>query len=133
MIAIDCAELSTEEMLALAAAIGDKIEGKGVPVIRDNKILIDHFSDAEPTLAETLSTVHDFISRRKDAAYYSTEVDGDTIVVHSPDPLIALQKKSLHRAPPNSFQCPNCGYLASSEDQLTTHMRVHDILRGLGR
>ncbi len=119
-------------MLASAAAIGDKIEGKGVPVIRDDKILIDHFSGAEPTLAEALSTVHDFISKRKDAAYYSAEVDGDTIVVHSPDPLNALQKKSLRRAPPNSFQCPNCGYLASSEDQLTMHMRVHDILRGLG-
>lgn len=132
MIAIDCAELSEEEMLALAAAIGDIIEGKGVPVIHDNKILIDHLSGAEPKLAEALSAVHDFISRRKDAAYYSTEVDGDKIVVHSPDPLNALQKKSLRRTPPNSFQCPNCGYLASNEDQLTMHMRVHDILRGLG-
>jgi len=72
--------------------------------------------------------VHDFIARRSNAAGYSVERRGDTIVVHSPDPGAASRKRRLEGLPPNLFKCPFCPFVTPYQELYVVHCRSHGFL-----
>jgi hypothetical protein len=132
MIRIDCSELTSDEELALASAISDHLEGSGFALIKGDDIVVDQLTDMRIELETIVSVVKGFISKRKDSSLYGLDVRGDTLMIHSPDPIAARSSRtSRSRLPPNVFQCPACGFMAPSLEKLDYHLRTHDILRGL--
>jgi hypothetical protein len=111
---IDCLELSADEKLALASEISDALEGRAL-ALADERLTVDALQPV----------VSDFISRRKEAEYYSTEVRGETIVVHSADPVAASKRKKENTLPPNLKQCPYCSFITQYEEEYNVHMRAH--------
>ena len=131
MIQVDCAELNGEEELALASALSDGLQGKGIALVKGNKIVIDEFPGAKVQQTSIEGIVNGFVSKRKDAAYYSVETAGNTIVVHSPDPLVANKRKRLEVLPPNIMKCPFCPFVTPYQELLDSHTRSHGIHMGL--
>ena len=130
MIGVDCAELTGDEMLAMASAISERLDGAGVAIVKDDKIMIDQLSKSKITVAEVLSLIEAFVSRRQDPAHYSVEVSGDNVTVHSRGPLKGGKKKAVHRLPPGFLQCSLCGFLTKDQERLSLHIRTaHDLIR----
>lgn len=125
MISIDCHELSADEKLALASEISDKLEGRILSLVKMGSIVFDQLSDQPVTIDVLEPIVRDFISRRKDGQYYSTTVVGDTIVVHSADPVAASRTKTENTLPPNLYQCSYCSFITQYEEEYTVHVRAH--------
>jgi len=122
---IDCSELSADEKLALASEISDALEGRALALAKLDSIVFDVLSGERLTVDALQPIVSDFVSRRKEAEYYSTEVRGETIVVHSADPIAASRRKKENTLPPNLRQCPYCSFITQYEEEYTVHMRAH--------
>ena len=131
MIKVDCSELTQDEQLALAASISDALQGRSLGLVNGDSIVIDTISGPELDVAHLAHLVEEFVSRRKDAQYYSVEKQGDKVVVHSPDPLAAKRTRTHFRVPPGAYQCPACGLILPDEGRYQTHLRTHDLIRGL--
>jgi hypothetical protein len=125
LIVVDCSELSSDEKLALASQLSDKLEGVAVALIKGEDIVLDPLTGESPDPSAVKDSVTDFISRRKDSAHYAVEVAGERIVVHSADPVSAMTKKKQNQLPPNLKQCPFCGFVTEYEDLLMLHTRLH--------
>lgn len=122
---IDCSELSADEKLALASEISDALEGRALALVKLDSIVFDELTDERLTVDALQPVVSDFISRRKDAEYYSTDVRGETIVVHSADPVAATRRKTEKTLPPNLRQCSYCSFITQYEEEYTVHVRAH--------
>ncbi|MDA4135916.1 MAG: hypothetical protein OK449_02800 [Thaumarchaeota archaeon] len=125
MITVDCSELSADEKLALASEISDSLEGKAIALVKMDSIVLDQLTDEKVDIEAMRPIVRDFISRRKDSAHYSFEANGDTILVHSADPMAASHRKTENTLPPNLKQCPYCSFITQYEVEYTVHMRSH--------
>ena len=125
LISINCMELTTDEQLALAAAISDGLGGSAIALVRDTKVVLDSISSEKPDPSKVEAIVKQFISRRKDSQYYSLERDGDTFVVHSPDPLGRARGRRKDTLPENLLKCPWCAFVTPYEELLTVHCRAH--------
>ncbi len=125
MIEVDCSELSADEKLALASEISDSLEGKAIALVKMDSIVLDQLTNDKVDIEAMRPIVSDFISRRKVAAHYSFEVNGDTILVHSADPIAASHRKTENTLPPNLKQCPYCSFITQYEVEYTVHMRSH--------
>ncbi|MDV3243897.1 MAG: hypothetical protein LYZ66_01830 [Nitrososphaerales archaeon] len=125
MILVDCSELSADEKLALASQISDRLEGVAIALIKGEDIVLDELSDEKPDPSLVKDTVADFISRRKDARYYSMEVVGERIIVHPADPIAAMRRKAQNQLPPNLKKCPYCAFVTPYEELYTVHVRAH--------
>jgi hypothetical protein len=86
VIEVDCHEMTFDDQLSLASVISERLEGRAVALVKDDKLVLDMISEAV-SVAEVPGAVNDFVLRRRDAQYYSVESDGDSIMVHTPDPL----------------------------------------------
>ncbi len=131
VIRIDCSELSGEMKLALAEAISEGLDGRGVALLSGGSIAIDLLRGPEvtPTFLESLA--QSYLSKRKDASAYRVEVNGESVIVHSLIPVSAQEKKVQDKLPPGLHQCPVCGFVTASEGEYENHLRIHDILRGI--
>jgi hypothetical protein len=128
MIEVDCAELSSDEKLALASEISDSLEGRALALVKRNSIVLDQLTEEKLDVDALRPIVGDFISRRKDSQYYSFEVDGQKIVVHSADPIAASRRKEEKNVPPNLIQCPYCWFITQSEGEYNLHLKSHQNL-----
>jgi len=122
---IDCSELSADEKLALASEISDVLEGRALALVKLESIVFDQLSGEKISVETLQPIVSDFVSRRKDSQYYSVEVRGETLVVHSADPIAASRRKTEYTLPPNLRQCPYCSFITQYEEEYTVHMRAH--------
>ncbi|MDE1852542.1 MAG: hypothetical protein KGI38_02210 [Thaumarchaeota archaeon] len=133
MIKVDCSDLSGMTKLGLAEAISDGLGGKGIALLDGKDIAIDTLSGPELGIARIQSMVVSYLSGRKDASAYSVEDKGNLIVVHSSAVVSAQEKKVSSVLPPNLLQCPDCGFLTTSQNQYEDHLRIHDLMRGIAR
>jgi hypothetical protein len=131
MIRVDCSELTQDEQLALAASISDELQGKSLALVSGDSIVIDRISGPALDVAQLARLVERFVSKREDANYYSVKRQGDKVVVHSPDPIAATRTRTHYRVPPGAYQCPACGLILPDEAKYQTHLRTHDLIRGL--
>ena len=125
MLEIDCSELSADEKLALASQISDDLEGRAVALTKIDSIVLDQLTDEKVDLGTLQAIVGSFVSRRKDSQYYSVELDGETIVIHSADPIAASRRKTENTLPPNVKQCPYCAFITEYEEEYVVHVRSH--------
>jgi len=130
VIQVECKEMTLDEQLALAAAISDGLDGRGVALVKDDKIVLDSMSNAVTT-GEVLAVVRAFVSRRKDAEHYSVDSNGEDIVVHTPDPLSRSRgrKDSGQWLPDNLMKCPwsGCGFVTPYQELYAIHVRSHGV------
>ena len=131
MIRVDCSELSGETRLALAQAISEGLDGRGIALLESDGIAIDALSGPEVGVDEIQSILKSYISSRKDASVYVVESEGKHVVVRSSVPVSAKEKRIGEKLPPGLFKCPVCGFVTASEDGYHDHLRVHDFIRGL--
>lgn len=131
MIKVDCSELTQDEQLALAASISDELQGKSLALVNGDSIVIDWISGPKLDAAQLVRLVGKFVSKRKDANHYAVEKLEDEIVVHSPDPLAAKKTRTHYHSPPGAYQCPACGLILPDEGKYRTHVRTHDLIRGI--
>ena len=151
---IDCRELTMDEELALASAISDSLNGEGIALVDREKIVIDFFGEGHLDERAVESVVSGFVSHRKGHEFYSVERVGDSLVVHSADPVAASrkrateklphnllklgdsllvnssdaatsQKRTAEKLPPNLFKCPFCSFVTPYEELYTVHTRLH--------
>ncbi|HMD79214.1 MAG TPA: hypothetical protein VKF39_04440 [Nitrososphaerales archaeon] len=122
---IDCTELTGDEQLALAGEITGALGGKAIALPKGRKIAFDTVSGPAPDERAVEAAVADFLARRNDASHYSFEVEGDTIIVRSPDPLAASHSRGVERLPPNLMKCPFCGFVTQYEELYVVHYRSH--------
>ncbi len=128
MVTIDCTELTTDEKLALASAISDGMEGTAFALIKGESIMIDSLSGEKLDPEMVRGIVTSFISRRKNAEGYSTEMEAERIVVHSADPAAAVRRKQQQkRLPPNLKQCPFCSFITPYAEVYVVHVRSHGV------
>ncbi len=127
MITIDCRELSTDEQLALAAAISDALQGRCVALKRDNEIVVDNLLGQPPEPVEVEAIVRRFIGKRRQPEHYSVERKGDTFVVHAPDPVAAGHAKRKAQLPENLMKCPLCGFVSPYEEMYNIHLKSHGL------
>jgi hypothetical protein len=73
--------------------------------------MIDQLPKFRITVAEVLSAIEAFVSRRQDPVHYSVEVHENNVTVHSRGPPKGGKKKAVHRLPPGFLQCSLCGFL----------------------
>ena len=125
MISIECAELTTDEQLALAGAISDGLGGMAVALVKDTKVVLDPMSNKEPDPSQVEAIIRNFISRRKDSQYYSFERDGASFVIHSPDPLARGRSRKKETVPENLLKCPWCAFVTPYEELYNVHCRAH--------
>jgi len=117
-------------MLALASLISDDLDGKGVAIVKDDKILVDQISKANISVASVLTMVEAFVAKRKDPTKYSFEVSRSGILIHSRNLREAGYKKGIRRLPPGFSQCSLCGFLTRDREVLTLHVRqAHEVIR----
>ncbi len=115
----------------MAASISDELQGKSLALVKGNSIVIDRISGQKLGVAQLVHLVEKFVSKRKDAKYYGVERQEDRIVVHSPDPIAANRTRTHYRVPPGAYQCPACGLILPDEGRYQSHLRTHDLIRGL--
>jgi hypothetical protein len=131
MIKIDCSELTQDEQLALASTISEELQGRSLALVRGSDIVIDRLSGPDLDGPQLVQLVGRFIAKRTDPALYEIESEDDTIMVHGPDPIAAKRSRTVHKVPPGAFQCPACGLLLPDEGRYQTHVRTHDLIRGI--
>lgn len=151
---IDCRELTMDEELALASAISDSLNGEGVALVDREKIVIDSFGKGQLDKTAVESVVSTFVKQRKGHEFYSVERAGDSLVVHSADPVAASRKRATEKLPPNLlklgdsllvnssdppasqnrtteklpqnlFKCPFCSFVTPYEELYVVHTRLH--------
>jgi len=122
---IDCSELTGDEQLALAGDITGALGGKAMALPNGRKIVFDSLSGEKLDERAIEAAVADFIARRKDSSLYSTERDGDTVIIHSPDPVKARHHPVVEKLPPNLFKCPFCSFVTPYEELYVVHYRSH--------
>ena len=129
MISVDCSEMSLDDQLALGSAISEGLGGRGVAMVKDDKLVIDAMSSVAP--GEVADVVRGFVSKRKDARYYSVELDGDDVRVHTPDPLARSRgrKDPGQILPPNLLKCPfaSCGFVTPYPEVMRNHVLLHGL------
>lgn len=125
MILVDCSEISSDEKLALASMLSDRLEGIAVALIRGDDIVLDALSSERLDQIVVNGVVTDFVSRRKDASHNRVEVSGSRIIVRSRDSVSAKRRKKQSQLPPNLKQCPFCGFVTQHEDLMMLHVRLH--------
>lgn len=125
MIVIRCAELTTDEQLALAEHITDVLAGAALALARGKDIVLDRLLKEEISRESVEGAVKDFLARRSDGAHYSCEWVGDELVVHSADPIKAMRERREPRLPDNLFKCPFCGFVTPYEELYVVHYRSH--------
>lgn len=125
MIEIDCKEMDLDEQLALASAVSDGLKGRGVAFVKDDKIVVDELSKVP--VGDVASAVRSFVERRNDRSGYSVEVGGDSVVVHTPDPLARSRgrKDTGELLPPNLMKCPFCNFVTPYQELYNVHLRSH--------
>jgi hypothetical protein len=130
VIQVECKEMTLDDQLAMAAAISDGLEGRGVALVKDDKIVLDSMENTIST-DEVLSIVRAFVSKRKDSQHYSVDSKGDDIMVHTPDPLVRSRgrKDSGQWLPDNLLKCPwsGCGFVTPYPELYSIHVRSHGI------
>lgn len=122
---VDCSELTTDEMLALASEISDTFEGRAIALAKGDKIVLDNLSEPAVPLETLKPVVAEFVSRRKDGAHYFLEVHDQRILIRSADPLPALRRHQESTLPPNLKQCPMCSFITQYEEEYIVHVRSH--------
>jgi hypothetical protein len=125
LIAIECREMDLDVQLALASAVSDGLNGRGMALVKDDKIVIDELSKV--SASDVALIVRAFVSKRSDPSHYSVEVDGDSIVVHTPDPLSRSRgrKDTGELLPPNVLKCPFCSFITPYQEMYNVHIRSH--------
>lgn len=125
MLRVDCAELTADEKLALASEISDTLDGKAIALSQGDHIVLDQLTDEAVTVGSLQPIISDFLSRRREGEHYWSEVEGETIVVHSADPIAASHRKVENTLPPNLRQCPYCSFVTEYEEEYVVHTRSH--------
>ena len=126
LLEVDCSEMTLDDQLALASAISDGLGGRAVALVKDDKLALDTMS-SRVTVGEVAEVVRSFVSKRKDAKYYSVEADGDEVRVHTPDPLSRSRgrKDTGQLLPNNLLKCPYCAFVTPYQEMYDVHMRSH--------
>jgi hypothetical protein len=117
-----------DEQLALAGAISDKFGGRLIALVKDESIVIDPLVGPAPSVLEVQAVVRSFISRRKDSAHYAMRLQGDVIVIDSPDPVAAQRKRRTASLPDNIKKCPFCSFVTPYNELYTIHVRAHGFM-----
>jgi hypothetical protein len=125
MLRVDCTELTADEKLALASEISDALGGKAIALSQGDHIVLDQLTDEAVTVDAVQPIVSGFLSRRREGEFYWSEVQGETIVVHSADPIAASHRKPESTLPPNLRQCPYCSFITEYEEEYVVHTRSH--------
>ena len=127
MIEVECSEMTFDEQLALASALSEGLSGGAVALVKDSRIVFDALTGVG--LDEVVGIVKGFVSKRKDAQYYSVEAKGDEITVHTPDPLARSRgrKDPGQLLPDNLLKCPffGCGFVTPFQELYDIHVRAH--------
>jgi len=122
--------MTLDDQLALAASISDGLEGRAIALVKDDKIVLDTMANTVTT-DEVLDIVRAFVSRRKDSQHYFVDLNGDDILVHTPDPLARSRgrKDSGQWLPDNLLKCPwsGCGFVTPYQELYAIHVRSHGI------
>ena len=126
MIEVDCSEMTLDDQLSLASAISDGLGGRAVALVKDDKLVLDTMSN-KIGVDEVANLVRGFASKRKDAAHYSVETDGEKVKVHTPDPLARSRgrKDTGQLLPDNLLKCPWCSFVTPYEELYNVHVRSH--------
>ncbi|MDG6909411.1 MAG: hypothetical protein JRN08_03490 [Nitrososphaerota archaeon] len=126
MIKVDCSEMTLDDQLALASAISDGLGGRAFAFVKDDRLALDTVS-GKVTTGEVAAIVRGFVSKRKDARYYSVELDGDEVRVHTPDPLARSRgrKDTGQLLPENLLKCPFCNFVTPYQELYDVHFRSH--------
>jgi hypothetical protein len=126
LIEVDCSEMTLDDQLALASAISDGLGGRAVALVNHDKLALDTMSN-KVSVGEVAGVVRGFVSKRKDAKYYSVEEDGEEIKVHTPDPLARARgrKDTGQLLPDNVLKCPYCSFITPYQELYNIHMRSH--------
>jgi hypothetical protein len=98
---------------------------RALALVKMDSIVLDQLTDEKVDVEALRPIVSDFISRRKDSEHYSFDVKGQTILVHSADPIAASKRKTENTLPPNLRQCPYCSFITQYEVEYVVHMRSH--------
>jgi hypothetical protein len=122
---IDCKELRVNEQLALAGAVTEFLAGRGFALAKGRTIVIDDLLGTKIDVETVKEAVTQFLARRKDSGHYSLEIEGETIVVHSPDPIAAARPEKMNQLPPNLYKCPYCPFVTQYEEAYVVHTRAH--------
>lgn len=125
LISIDCVELTANEKLALATWISTALEGKAVALAKGDDLVLDELTPEKVQPASVQRLVEEFVRRRSDPTGYSVEIDGEKVLVHSPDPAAAMKNKREDQLPPNLLKCPFCGFITPAEEMYVVHVRSH--------
>jgi len=126
LIEVDCSEMTVDEQIALASAISDGLAGRAVALVKDDKVVLDTLT-GKTTPGDVLTLVRNFVLKRKEARLYSVELTGDTIKVHTPDPLARSRgrKDTGQLLPPNILKCPFCNFVTPYQELYDIHFRSH--------
>ncbi|MDG6988530.1 MAG: hypothetical protein JRN21_04305 [Nitrososphaerota archaeon] len=126
MIDIDCSEMTVDEQLSLASAVSDGLAGRGVALVKDDRVVVDQIA-GKVTPGEVAELAKAFASRRKDPQHYAVETSGEHVVVHTPDPLSRRRgrKDTGQLLPDNLFKCPFCPFVTPYEEAYVVHYRSH--------
>lgn len=122
---IDCSELTMDEELALAAEISDSLKGQGVALVNGAKIVFDSFEEGLLDENAVESVVWEFVARRKGHEFYVVERVGDSLVVHSADPVAAMRRRATEKLPSNLLKCPFCSFVTPYQELYLVHTRSH--------
>jgi len=125
MLLIDCRELTVDEQLALASSLSDNLEGRAIALVRDADIVFDVMSGKALDEVQIEGLVRKFISKRSGSQHYTIERTGDTLVVHSADPLARGRGRMEGRLPANLQQCPFCMFVTPYQEEYAVHVRSH--------
>ena len=126
MIDIDCSEVTVDEQISLASAVSDGLAGRGVALIKDDRVVVDQVS-GKVTPVEVADLAKAFASRRKDPLLYTVETNGEHVLVHTPDPLSRGwgRKDTGQLLPDNLYKCPFCPFVTPYEEAYVVHYRSH--------
>ncbi|MGP8126142.1 MAG: hypothetical protein ACLQEQ_09840 [Nitrososphaerales archaeon] len=124
---IDCSELSMDEELALASEISDSLKGQGVALVNGGKIIFDSFGEGPLDEKAVESVVSEFVAGRKGREFYSVERIGDSLAVHSANPMEAPRRRPTEKLPPNLLKCPFCPFVTPYQELYVVHTRSHGV------
>jgi hypothetical protein len=120
LIEIDCKEIP-DQILSLATYLGDRNEGEVIPLVKNDRIVLDEVVPGGLDLDATVRSVGEFISENDLGCTFT--VEKETVVVHSP--VLRKRSKNLNELPPGLLQCPYCSYVTEYQEELTVHTRAH--------
>ena len=119
--------MTVDEQLALAAAISDGLVGRALALVKDTQIVVDPLSNPDPDPSDVAAIIRSFLSKRKEAEYYSLNADGERFVVRSADPLARARGRKEMSLPANVFKCPWCAFVTPYQEMYTVHVRAHAV------